>query len=283
MCYIANSTLRSGLAWTISPIFGSRGWLTRKKNCWCQQQPQLLKQKMLSYEQSGREGIVELKQMKAKAKSTFTKVRRHLLVLIQDEEVDVDNIAKKCDTLDESEQETMDIMLRLSERYKGEKDSQTNCYKLSQEIEQLEIEYTSAQNRAQEVIDSKLSKLSKKPAYQPDKHGSGSHTVKVKISKQSQLQSASFNQPTTNSGNGLFSTEQSVFGNDQGNSLNELNLIGHDLWRQLKRVTIPMFSGDKKTYQNWKAAFMACIDKAPATAQYKLLQLRQCLLERHLK
>ena len=234
-------------------------------------------------EQSGREGIVELKQMKAKAKSAFTKVRHHLLVLIQDEEVDVDNIAKMCDTLDESEQETMDVMLRLSERYKGEKDSQTSCYKLSQEIEQLEIEYTSAQNRAQEVIDSKLSKLSKKPAYQPDERGSGSHTVKIKIPEQSQLQSASFSQPTTNSGNGLFSTEQSVFGNDQGNSLNESSLIGHDLWRQLKRVTIPMFSGDKKTYQNWKAAFMACIDKAPATAQYKLLQLRQCLTGEALK
>ena len=190
-------------------------------------------------EQSGREGIVELKQMKAKTKSTFIKVRRHLLVLIQDEEVDVDNIAKMCDTLDESEQETMDIMLRLSERYKGEKDSQTSCYKLSQEIEQLEIEYTSAQNRAQEVIDSKLSKLSKKPAYQPDERGSGSHTVK--ILEQSQLQSASFGQPTANSGNGLFSTEQSVFGYDQGNFLNESSLIGHDLWRQLKRVTIPMF------------------------------------------
>ena len=116
-------------------------------------------------------------------------------MLIQDEEVDVDNIAKMCDTLDESEQETIDIMLRLSERYKGEKDSQTSCYKLSQEIEQLEIEYISAQNWAQEVIDSKLSKLSKKPAYQPDERGSGSHTVKIKIPEQSQLQSAS--QPQT--------------------------------------------------------------------------------------
>ena len=54
-------------------------------------------------------------------------------------------------------------------------------------------------------------------------------------------------------------------------------MIGQDLWKQLKRVTIPVFSGDKKTYQNWKAAFMACVDQAPATAEYKLLQLRQCL------
>ena len=53
--------------------------------------------------------------------------------------------------------------------------------------------------------------------------------------------------------------------------------IGQDLWRQLKRVQIPVFHGDKRTYQSWKAAFLACIDNAPATAEYKLLQLRQYL------
>ena len=231
-------------------------------------------------EQFTEKTIVELKQMKAKAKSAFTKVRRHLLVLIQDE-VEMEAIMKMCDKLDESEQETMDIMLRLSEKYKGEKDSETNCYKLSQEMEQLEIEYTSAQNRAQEVMDSKLLKSRKNSIYQPDERGSGSHTVKTP--GQSQLQSASFDQPIANSGNvGLFSTEQSAVENGQS-FLNESGLIGHDLWRQLKRVSIPVFSGDKRTYQNWKAAFMACIDKAPATAEYKLLQLRQCLSGEALK
>ena len=48
-------------------------------------------------------------------------------------------------------------------------------------------------------------------------------------------------------------------------------IIGLDLWKQLKRVTIPVFTGDKKTYQSWKAAFTACVDNAPATAEYKLL------------
>ena len=98
-------------------------------------------------EQSAEESIVEFKQRKAKAKSAFTRVRRHLLVHIQDEEVDVDSIKEMCDALDDSEQETMDTILRLSDRYK-DKDCQAN-YKLSQEIEQLEIEYSSAQNRAQ--------------------------------------------------------------------------------------------------------------------------------------
>ena len=53
--------------------------------------------------------------------------------------------------------------------------------------------------------------------------------------------------------------------------------IGQDLWKQLKWVQIPMFSGDKRKYQSWKAAFLACIDSAPATGEYKLLQLRQYL------
>ena len=53
--------------------------------------------------------------------------------------------------------------------------------------------------------------------------------------------------------------------------------IGQDLWRQLKRVQISVVHGDKRTYQSWKAAFLACIDNAPATAEYMLLQLRQYL------
>ena len=53
--------------------------------------------------------------------------------------------------------------------------------------------------------------------------------------------------------------------------------IRQDLWRQLKRVQRPVFHSYKRTYQSWKAAFLACIDKAPATAEYKLLQLRQYL------
>ena len=59
--------------------------------------------------------------------------------------------------------------------------------------------------------------------------------------------------------------------------------IGQDLWRQLKRVQIPIFAGDKKNYQSWKASFLACIDSAPATAEYKLLQLRQYLSGEALK
>ena len=51
--------------------------------------------------------------------------------------------------------------------------------------------------------------------------------------------------------------------------------IGQDLCRQLKPVQIPVFNGEKKNYQSWRASFLTCIDSAPATAEYKLMQLRQ--------
>ena len=53
--------------------------------------------------------------------------------------------------------------------------------------------------------------------------------------------------------------------------------LGRDMWKQLQREKIPVFTGDKTKYPVWKAAFQACIDESPSTPQYKLLQLRQYL------
>ena len=47
------------------------------------------------------------------------------------------------------------------------------------------------------------------------------------------------------------------------------------MWTQLKPVQIPTFSGNKRSYPSWKAAFMACVDRAPVKPEYKMLQLRQ--------
>ena len=73
------------------------------------------------------------------------------------------------------------------------------------------------------------------------------------------------------------------FGEYTSQTVNNTTLISQDLWRQLNKVTIPVFFGDKRTYQNWKAAFVNCVDQAPATPEYKLLQLRQCLVGEALK
>lgn len=59
----------------------------------------------------------------------------------------------------------------------------------------------------------------------------------------------------------------------------EKRRVGQDIWNQFKRVSIPVFYGDKRAYEGWKVAFVACIHQAQATPEYKLLQLRQHLSE----
>ena len=55
--------------------------------------------------------------------------------------------------------------------------------------------------------------------------------------------------------------------------------IGQDMWKQLKRITIPVSQSGKRLYENWKASFIAYIDSAPAVPEHKLLQLCQYLTE----
>ena len=61
-------------------------------------------------------------------------------------------------------------------------------------------------------------------------------------------------------------TEQTVsYGNKHEQESRGAYSIGEDLWRQLKRIQFPVFNGEKRSYRNWKAAFMACVDTAPAS------------------
>ena len=55
------------------------------------------------------------------------------------------------------------------------------------------------------------------------------------------------------------------------------SLAAAEPWKQLRCIGIPVFSGDKRKFDSWRSAFMACIDSAPATAEFKMLQLRQYL------
>ena len=53
--------------------------------------------------------------------------------------------------------------------------------------------------------------------------------------------------------------------------------LSHDSSRLLTRVAIPKFSGDKRIYESWKAAFLACVDNTLATPENKLPRLRNSL------
>ena len=48
-----------------------------------------------------------------------------------------------------------------------------------------------------------------------------------------------------------------------------------DIYRRLKNVEIPTFTGDKRMYEAWKAAFDVCVDQQLLSQELKLLQLRQ--------
>ena len=82
----------------------------------------------------------------------FTKTRKQLLVIIQQNKVTTDEIKEECEALDIAQEEAMGIMARLLDKHIAEKDNK-NSEKLSQEIDNIEIEYSDAQNRAQRAFD----------------------------------------------------------------------------------------------------------------------------------
>ena len=236
-------------------------------------------------EESGGKGetIVELKQLKAQAKTVFTKTRRQLLVTIQQDNVTIDEIKEGCEALDIAQEEAM---ARLLNKYynMADKDSK-NSEKLSQEIDNIELEYSEAQNRAQSVFDEvrkavmykelvrKLESASQKQQasdmakdkddslsslpidrslHQPvnsQKSATEKSFGQLRDASESCLydiepQAAAFDQPSS----GKCNSETRLFVSDNGPKVHSADseMIGQDLWKQLKRVTIPIFSGDKR-------------------------------------
>ena len=72
--------------------------------------------------------------------------------------------------------------------------------------------------------------------------------------------------------------QEKVQRNRSADTINvEADHLGKDMWNQLERVSMPVFAGDKSSYHGWRAAFDACIDQAPVSSEYKLLQLKKYL------
>ena len=47
--------------------------------------------------------------------------------------------------------------------------------------------------------------------------------------------------------------------------------------KQLERIRIPIFSGNKMEFQQWFAAFSTCVDNTSIAPQFKMLRLEGCL------
>ena len=97
------------------------------------------------------ETVADLKQNKTRSKTPFTKARRRLLVLIQ-ENTTIERIDEECEQLEMFMEELLEVTDRLSAKYRLEKYIKRND-KFSSEIEKIEIKFTDAQNRAQRVRD----------------------------------------------------------------------------------------------------------------------------------
>ena len=116
-----------------------------------------------------------------------------------------ENITDLCDMLDDCEREAMDVMFQLVERYKGQK-YRKNFKKVSEEIEQLEIECSSAHKRAQDIIENRLSEnLTNQPAVSRKHSESHREIVQEKL-----LQSASYHPVLNNSVREQLSARYSV-------------------------------------------------------------------------
>ena len=96
---------------------------------------------------------MRLKLEKSKSKSAFTKARYSLLHLFDEEDlpscIEVRMASEKLNVCLDT---AMEALSRLSAFYESEKDS-TNDNKVCKEIEQIDGEYTIAQNRTQEYLD----------------------------------------------------------------------------------------------------------------------------------
>ena len=171
---------------------------------------------------------------------------------------EVNSACRKMDSYMES---SMEVMSQLSDIYIRNKQLD-NATKIVNEMEKLEEEFHSAYETVWESLN--LLKNNKSP----------SATLVDPWQRKCRLEEPE--SVSLRSKEGL--TEQTVtYGNKHERESRGAYSIGEDLWRQLKRIQLPVFNGEKRSYRNWKTAFMACVDTAPATGEYMLLQLRQCL------
>ena len=202
----------------------------------------------------------ELKKEKSKSKSSFTLYRYRLLLLVEEQCLPRSEVNSACRKMDWYMESSMEVMSQLSDIYIRNNQFDKGA-KIVNEMEKLEEEFHSAYETVWESLNvRKCYKSNMKPTDPLQRTCSMEESMSESFQKKEKLIEQTVNQGNIHTPEpcGAYS-------------------IGEDLWRQLKRIQLPVFTGDKRCYRNWKAAFMACVDNAPCTGEYKLLQLRQCL------
>ena len=101
-----------------------------------------------------RQQVEELKRQKARRKSAFTKARRAMLILLDEDLPSRREIRSQQQKVEDCQEEAMIAMEALTDKCLAEGD-QEGIRKINEELETLEKECTSAQNRAQKYLGSR--------------------------------------------------------------------------------------------------------------------------------
>ncbi|XP_064629276.1 uncharacterized protein LOC135488565 [Lineus longissimus] len=183
--------------------------------------------------------LTELRAAKAKFKTAFTKARRHLIETTREEEANRDDILEANRKVDKTQDTVMQTLEKIVAAYE-KLGQQENVERTLSEMDKMESEFSETQASVERFFD----------------------TFSRVGPKRDNIRNSVVEETCTSASGDVHDVRPT---------------LGHDIWRQLKRVDVPKFTGNVKTYSNWNAAFTACIDKAPATPEYKLLQLREHL------
>ncbi|XP_067667337.1 uncharacterized protein [Haliotis asinina] len=219
--------------------------------------------------------INSLKRQKMIAKSAFTKSKNALEKLMEQEEMPSRiEIREAIDKLSSCQLKALEVIVNLSEMFETVGDKQKMA-KVTDEGELLEQIGTKAQHDAQDYLRNRPDSVT---------HSSQTSNSKRKVDVKAVPVNTATCKNVVTGESGIQEQNNEPFHMVRDHSdrydhraptLSHSYDTGKDMWKQLKRVSIPVFNGDAKSYEAWKAAFIACIDKAPATPEYKLLQLRQ--------
>ncbi|XP_067649100.1 uncharacterized protein [Haliotis asinina] len=216
--------------------------------------------------------IAQLKKQKTAAKSALTKAQNTMLSLIDGEHLPTKKAVRdEIDKVSSLQDKVVSFLYELSKAYDQGNDCD-QAKKTSKEIDDvLEV--------SDETIQTARIHLSGRS------DESSSTSLRSGMSRLFRTNDTKKHITVTHEATGVNeSNKQGVPYVDQRddawkgiNTASQDDRIGDDMRTKLKRVSIPVFHGNIKEYESWKTAFIACVDKANATNEYKLLQLKQYL------
>ena len=133
--------------------------------------------------------LTRIKLEKTKAKSAFTRARRHLVTLFvrvdDSETVDIAKVNEACHALETAQDRVLELLTQLSVEYTTLEDWQ-NIEKVSAEIDRLDLEFSDSHGQAQSYIE--LIMKDKFNRVNNDRDGqSNGQTTSSNVEKQQQI------------------------------------------------------------------------------------------------